>query len=40
VTEYILDNLEIDNGVYDSATDPTCFNYSVGAGNSDIICPL
>jgi hypothetical protein len=40
VTEYILDTLEIDNGVYDSATDPTCFNYSVGAGNSDLICPL
>ena len=38
--EYILDNLEIDNGVYDSATDPTCFNYSVGSGNSDTICPL
>ena len=40
LTEYILDNLEIDNGVYDSATDQTCFNYSVGTGNSDIICPL
>ncbi len=40
VTEYILDTLEIDNGVYDSVTDPTCFNYSVGSGNSDTICPL
>jgi len=40
VTEYILDTFEIDNGVYDSTTDPACFNYSVGAGNSDIICPL
>ena len=38
--DYIIDTLEIDNGVYDSATSPTCYNYSVGAGNSDTICPL
>jgi hypothetical protein len=36
----ILDDLEIDNGVYYSVTDPTCTNYSVGTGNSDVICPL
>jgi hypothetical protein len=36
----LLETLEIDNGVYDSATSPTCYNYSVGAGNSDTICPL
>jgi len=34
-----ISNLEIDNGVYASATNPACFNYSVGAGNSDTICP-
>jgi hypothetical protein len=39
LTEYILDTLEIDNGVYASATNPACFNYSVGAGNSPTICP-
>jgi len=38
--EYILEVLEIDNGVYFSASNPTCTNYSVGAGNSDTICPL
>jgi len=36
---YLLDNLEIDNGVYESATNPACTNYSVGAGNSNTICP-
>ena len=35
----LLDTLEIDNGVYASAINPTCQNYSVGAGNSDVICP-
>jgi hypothetical protein len=39
-TEYLLDTLEIDNGVYYSASNPTCTNYSVGAGNSDTVCPL
>jgi hypothetical protein len=38
--EYLLETLEIDNGVYYSASNPTCQNYSVGSGNSDIICPL
>jgi hypothetical protein len=37
---YLLDTLEIDNGVYESATSPGCTNYSVGAGNSDTICPI
>lgn len=37
--ENLLEILEIDNGVYESS-DPACKNYSVGAGNSDIICPL
>jgi len=35
---YLLENLEIDNGVYYSAADPACQNYSVGAGNSDVVC--
>lgn len=38
--ESLFESLVIDNGVYASATDPTCQNYSVGAGNSDLICPL
>ena len=38
--EYLIETLEIDNGVYDSASDPSCTNYSVGTGNSDIVCPL
>lgn len=37
--EYLLDTLEIDNGVYENASG-TCSNYSVGSGNSDIICPI
>ena len=36
---YLIDTLEIDNGVYENASG-TCSNYSVGSGNSDIICPL
>lgn len=35
---YLFDTLQIDNGVYYSAADPTCQNYSTGSGNSDIIC--
>lgn len=38
--EYLFETLVIDNGVYESASDPACTNYSVGSGNSDIICPL
>jgi hypothetical protein len=37
--ENLLETLEIDNGVYENASG-TCSNYSVGAGNSDTICPL
>ena len=37
---YLFDTLEIDNGVYYSASTPACQNYSVGTGNSDTICPL
>jgi hypothetical protein len=37
---YLFDTLELDNGVYYSASDPTCMNYSVGADNSDTVCPL
>lgn len=37
--ENLLETLEIDNGVYESSV-PTCHNYSVGAGNSDTVCPL
>ena len=36
---YLFENLEIDNGVYYSASNPACTNYSVGGGNSDVICP-
>jgi hypothetical protein len=37
--ENLLETLEIDNGVYASSLGP-CQNYSVGGGNSDVICPL
>jgi hypothetical protein len=37
---YSLDTLNIDNGIYESATNPACHNYSVGTGNSDTICPV
>ncbi len=36
--DYLLETLELDNGVYYSSTDPTCQNYSVGPGNSNVIC--
>lgn len=36
--EYLLETLEIDNGIYASTSGP-CQNYSVGGGNSDVICP-
>jgi hypothetical protein len=35
----LLEDLELDNGIYYSDTDPNCMNYSVGTGNSDTICP-
>lgn len=38
--EYLFETLEIDNGVYESASNPACTNYSVGGGNSDVVCPL
>ena len=38
--EELLETLEIDNGVYESASSPSCRNYSVGSGNSDVICAL
>jgi hypothetical protein len=38
--DYLLETIELDNGVYYSDLDPTCMNYSLGAGNSDVICPL
>ena len=34
--EYLLETLEVDNGIYASATNPACSNY---AGQSDVICP-
>jgi len=37
--EQLLESLEIDNGVYASSLGP-CQNYSVGSGNSDVVCPL
>ena len=36
---HLFDTLEIDNGVYASLSDPTCYNYTA-PGGSDIICPL
>ena len=36
--DYLFETLELDNGVYYSSTDPTCQNYSLGLGNSDVIC--
>jgi hypothetical protein len=36
ITE-LLDTLEIDNGVYYSATNPACYNYTA-PGGSDVIC--
>ena len=38
--EFLFEDLELDNGVYDSATDPTCKNYSLGTGNTNVVCPL
>jgi len=38
--ENLLETLEIDNGVYDSTSSPSCKNYSIGGGNSDVVCPL
>ena len=32
----VLDLLEVDNGIYYSATNPACENY---VGGSDVICP-
>jgi hypothetical protein len=37
---YLFENLEIDNGVYYSGSNPACTNYSVGGGNSNVICNL
>lgn len=36
--DYLFESLELDNGVYYSSTDPSCQNYSLGLGNSDVIC--
>jgi hypothetical protein len=36
--EYIIETLEVDNGVYYSASNPACNNYSA-VGGSDVICP-
>ena len=35
----LFEDLELDNGIYFSGTNPACQNYSVGGGNSDTICP-
>jgi len=35
----LFEDLEIDNGIYYSGSNPACQNYSVGGGNSDTICP-
>jgi hypothetical protein len=34
----LFEDLEIDNGIYASDQDPPCMNYSVGSGNSPVIC--
>ena len=36
--EFLLETLEIDNGIYYSSSNPACNNYSA-AGGSDVICP-
>ena len=36
--QYYIENLEIDNGIYYSAGNPSCNNYSA-PGGSNIICP-
>ena len=36
--EELLESLQIDNGIYYSAINPTCDNYSA-PGSSDVICP-
>lgn len=38
--EYLFETLTVDNGVYESASSPSCTNYSQGSGNSDTVCPL
>lgn len=38
--DYLLETLVIDNGVYFSEASPTCRNYSIGAGNTENVCPL
>ena len=38
--DYLLQSLVIDNGVYFSEENNACQNYSVGAGNTEAICPL
>jgi hypothetical protein len=35
----LFDDLELDNGIYYSDMNPMCMNYSVGAGNSNTVCP-
>ena len=35
--DFVIDVIEIDNGVYYSATDPACENY---VGGSDVVCPI
>lgn len=37
--QYVIDELTIDNGVYESASAPTCTNYSDSSG-SDTVCSL
>jgi hypothetical protein len=36
--EFLFDTRNVDNGIYYSATTPTCDNYGVG-GTSEVICP-
>lgn len=37
---FLFDNLELDDGVYYSASDPACTNYAGSNGTSSDICPL
>jgi hypothetical protein len=37
--EFLVETLEIDNGIYYSATETSCNNYTA-PGGSDVICPL
>lgn len=38
--DYLLETIVIDNGVYYSEESNACQNYSIGSGNTEVVCPL